>query len=98
MGAKSSMSGRLRWPWTGTATAGRPRTPSRCCGARGVALVPHARCVRLETCGKRVAAVHGVWRGRPFICRPQVVVVAVGAEHVLTLVGDVLPQGTEVLP
>lgn len=66
---------------------------------RGVTLIPHARCQRLESRGKRVDAVHGVWLGnRPFVIRPQLVVIAVGAENVLPLLQGLLPKSADFQP
>lgn len=62
---------------------------------QGVNVVPHARCTRLEVHNGRIEAIHGTRHGTPFICRPQIVILAVGAENVLSLVDNIFPAEIE---
>ncbi len=64
----------------------------------GISIVPHARCTRLEAHNGYIEAIHGAWHGKTFICRPQIVVLAVGAENVLPLLDNIRPSTLELHP
>src|ERR1043165_2082795 len=64
----------------------------------GLRLIPHARCTKLVRQHNKIAAIEGTYFGEPFVCRPDIVVVAMGVHCAVALLNDVLPTNIPLLP